>query len=486
MAVLDKQRWDGKVFSGGWRDASDTLDVTEPATGDVLGQVGLATPSDVDDAVARAQEARGEWLDQPYEARRAVMNRAARLIGEHADEFTEWIVRETGGTKPKAGFELHVAENELLEAGAMLSDAYGEMLPTGTPGRLSFIQRVPYGIVGSLSPWNFPVILSIRTIAPALAVGNAVIHKPSPETPVSGGFLFARLFEEAGLPEGLFHVLPGDAEVGQAIVTHPEIPMISFTGSTPVGQKIAEQAAPYTKKVALELGGNNALIVLDDADVDAASSAGAWSTYMHQGQICMTAGRHLVHERVADEYVEKLSKRAENLPVGDPFREEVALGPLINQAQFDKVKGMVDDAVEGGARLATGGPGDGGLFFKPTVLTDVDTDMRAWREEIFGPVAPVVTFSDEDEAVAYANDSEFGLTTAIQTGSMDRGLKVARRIRSAMVHINEATVDDEAHVPFGGIGASGNGARFGGKANWEEFTYSQWVTVRDRAQQFPM
>lgn len=485
MTEFGSDRWNGKLFSDGWRDADDTMDVVEPATGEVLGRVGLATGSDVDAAVERTRAARDEWMDTSYDQRRDVFIGAANLIAGHQDELQEWIVRETGAVPPKAGFELHVMKNELLEAAALLSDPYGHMMPTETEGRLSFIQRVPYGIVGSLSPWNFPVILSIRTIAPALAVGNAVIHKPSPETPVSGGFLIAHLLEEAGLPDGLFHVLPGDVEVGRAIVEHPEIPMISFTGSTPVGRKIAEQAAKHTKKVSLELGGNNALVILDDADVDAASSAGAWSTFFHQGQICMTAGRHIVHETVADEYVEKLSKRAENLPVGDPFREEVAMGPLINQRQFDRVKGMVDEAVDGGATMATGGP-DEGLFYRPTVLTGIGTDMRAYREEIFGPVAPVVTFGDEDEGVAIANDSEFGLTAAIQTGSMDRGLRIAKRIRSAMVHINEATVDDEAHVPFGGIGASGNGARFGGKANWEEFTFSQWVTVRDRAGEFPM
>ena len=485
MTILDTDRWDGRLFSGGWRDASATLKVTEPATGEVLGQVGLASGDDVAQAVERAQTAQPEWSTAGYEQRRAVMNRAAQLIDEHHDELRDWIVRETGAVPGKGAFELHVATNELLEAGAMLSDPYGQMLPTGTPGRLSYIRRIPYGIVGSLSPWNFPLILSIRTIAPALAVGNAVIHKPSPETPISGGFLIARLLEEAGLPEGVLHVLPGDVETGQAIVQHPRVPMISFTGSTEVGNTIAEQAAPYTKRVALELGGNNALIVLDDADMEAASSAGSWSTFFHQGQICMTAGRHIIHERVADEYVERLVQRAENLPVGDPFREQVALGPLINQRQLDRVSAIVDEAVVGGADLASGGPG-GGLFYKPTVLTGVSTDMRAYREEVFGPVAPVVTVSDDDEAVALANDSEYGLTAAIQTGSMDRGLQLAERLRCAMVHINESTVDDEAHVPFGGIGASGNGARFGGKANWEEFTFSQWVTVRDRAQPFPM
>lgn len=484
MPVLNQDVWTDKLYSGGWRDASVILDVTEPATGEVLTSVGEATADDVAEAVERAEAAQREWKATKFDDRATILRRAAAIIEENADELRDWIVRETGGTRPKAGFELHVATSELHEAAGMLSAPYGQLLPTEYAGRLSFTRRIPYGIVGVISPWNFPLILSIRSVAPALAVGNAVVLKPDPNTPVAGGFLIAAALEQAGLPDGVLHVLPGDAETGEAIVDHPQIPMISFTGSTEVGRKVGERAGRRNKHVALELGGNNALIVLEDADIDAASSAGAWGSFMHQGQICMTTGRHLVHERLVGDYLSMLTKRAENLPMGDPFREDVAIGPLINATQMDRVDGIVKDSVSAGARLETGGRGDG-LFYRPTVLSAVSPAMRAFQEEIFGPVAPILTFSDEEEAIALANASDYGLTAAIQTRSMEHGLRVAEQIRAGMVHINDSTIDDEAHVPFGGIGASGNGSRFGGQANWEEFTVSQWVTVRDQQHEFP-
>lgn len=484
MPVLNHDAWTDKLYSGGWRDASVILDVTEPATGQVLTSVGEATADDVAEAVERAEPAQREWKTTGFNERANILRRAAAIIDDNTAELVDWIARETGGTRAKAGFELHVAASELHEAAGMLSAAYGQLLPTEYAGRLSFVRRIPYGIVGVISPWNFPLILSIRSVAPALAVGNAVVLKPDPNTPVAGGFLLAAVLEQAGLPDGVLHVLPGDAETGEAIVDHPAIAMISFTGSTEVGRKVAERAGRQNKHVALELGGNNALIVLDDADVDAASSAGAWGSFMHQGQICMTTGRHLVHERLVGDYLQMLTKRAENLPMGDPFREDVAIGPLINTAQMDRVDGIVNDSVSAGARLETGGRGDG-LFYRPTVLSAVSPTMRAFQEEIFGPVAPVLTFSDEEEAIALANASDYGLTAAIQTRSMEHGLRVAEQIRAGMVHINDSTIDDEAHVPFGGIGASGNGSRFGGQANWDEFTVSQWVTVRDHQHEFP-
>jgi benzaldehyde dehydrogenase (NAD) len=339
-------------------------------------------------------------------------------------------------------------------------------------------------VVGVISPWNIPQILSVRAVAPALALGNAVILKPDVQTSVSGGALIAALFEAAGLPDGLLHVLPGAAEPGVALTSDPQVAMIAFTGSTAVGREVGAAAGRSLKRVSLELGGNNALIVLDDADLEIASSAGAWGAFLHQGQVCMTAGRHIVLESVADEYLERLSKRAEQLPVGDPFTEQVALGPLINAEQLANVDRIVSESVSAGAEVRTGATHDR-LFYRPTVLAGVTTAMAAFREEIFGPVAPVIVVRDQDEAIAVANDTEYGLVAAVQTGSVSRGNEVARRLRTGIVHINDQTLNNDAYAPFGGTGASGNGSRYGSQSSWDEFTQWQWITSREEAHGFP-
>lgn len=360
----------------------------------------------------------------------------------------------------------------------------GALLPTSEAGRESFARRVPIGVVGVISPWNFPQILSMRAVAPALALGNAVILKPDVHTAISGGLLLAALFEKAGLPDGLLHVLPGGADVGAAVAEAPGIGMVSFTGSTAVGKLVGEAAGRTLKRVSLELGGNNALLVLDDADLDVASSAGAWGAFLHQGQVCMTAGRHIVAESVADRYIDLLVERANRLPVGDPFTEPVALGPLINERQVANVDRIVRETLAAGATLRAGGVANG-AYYSPTVLADVTTSMPAFYEEIFGPVAPVIVVKDDDEAVRVANETEYGLVAAIQTGSLDRGREVADRLRTGIVHINDQTLNNDAYAPFGGTGASGNGARFGTQSSWDEFTQWQWITQRRTAHGFP-
>jgi benzaldehyde dehydrogenase (NAD) len=301
---------------------------------------------------------------------------------------------------------------------------------------------------------------------------------------VCGAAVFAAIFKEAGLPDGLFEVVMGDAEVGEALVTDPNVDMVSFTGSTEAGRRVGSLAGGLLKKVSLELGGNNAFVVLDDADLEAAASAGAYSSFQFQGQVCFAVGRHIVHRSVADDYVALLSEKAERLRLGDPYREDVDLGPIVNEQQLARVDGIVQRSVSGGARLAVGGTHDG-LFYRPTVLADVATTLPAWTDEIFGPVAPVVTFDGDDEAIALANDSEYGLAAGVYSRSISRGLAVANRIRAGMVHVNDQTINDEAIIPFGGMGMSGNGGRFGGEANEETFTEWQWVTIRDEPKSFP-
>jgi len=485
LTLLDGADWNSKIFSNGWITAQGgTVQTMEPATGEVLAEIGLANNRDVAEAAQRARAAQPGWAATIGPERAALMRQAARVLEDNRAEFETWLVREGGAVPGKAAFEVQLVLGELWEAAALPTQPWGQLLPASEPGRESIARRVPLGVVGVISPWNFPLILSVRAVAPALALGNAVILKPDVQTPVSGGALVARLFEEAGLPEGLLHVLPGDAEAGSALAEDPNVAMISFTGSSAVGRLVGAAAGGTLKKVSLELGGNNALIVLDDADLEVASSAGAWSAFLHQGQICMTAGRHIVLESVADEYLDRLAGRAANLPVGDPHRDQVALGPLINERQLQNVDRIVSSTVEAGAEVRAGGTHDR-LFYQPTVLGGVTTKMPAFREEIFGPVAPVIVVKDDAEAVAVANDTEYGLVAAIQTGSAERGRAVADRLTTGIVHVNDQTLNNDAYAPFGGTGASGNGSRFGSQSSWDEFTHWQWLTVRDKPHAFP-
>jgi benzaldehyde dehydrogenase (NAD) len=484
VTFIDESIWSGKVFSAGWQQASGgDAAVIEPATGAEIGRVGIASPADIAAAATAAAAAQPAWAALPYTERAAILRRAGDIWKANAEEIEGWSIREGGKIVPAAQFETHVATEEVYEAATLPSRPYGELLPSESP-HLSWAERVPVGVVGVISPFNFPQILAIRSVAPALALGNAVVLKPDPRTAVCGGVVLARVFEEAGLPEGLLHVLPGGPGTGEALITHPLVRVISFTGSTAVGRHIGALAGQHLKRIHLELGGNSALIVLDDADLDKAASAGAWGSFLHQGQICMTTGRHLVHEAVYDDYVSRLAAKADHLPVGNPATGQVALGPIIDERQRDKIHGLVTASVDAGARLAAGGTYEG-LFYQPTVLADVEPAMPAYANEVFGPVAPVIRFSTADEAAKLAADTEYGLSLGILTGDVMRGLDLARRIPTGIVHINDQTVDDSPNTPFGGIFASGTGARFGGTANIDAFTDTRWVTVRGEIAPYP-
>ncbi|WP_427918790.1 aldehyde dehydrogenase family protein [Streptomyces sp. cg40] len=486
MAFLEDHNWQGQIFSGGWVEGSgEPYDSIEPATGKVLGRVGSATPADLDRAVAQATRAQRSWAALPYSERAKVLRRAGSLFEEHQAEIADWIVRESGALRPFAEFQTsNGASEECFEAAALSGAPFGEVLRS-IEDRLSFSRRRPVGVVGVISPFNAPMVLAMRAVAPALALGNAVVLKPDPRTAVCGGVTIARVFEEAGLPEGVLHVLPGGADVGAALVDDPRVPVIAFTGSTRAGKAIAAAAAQRLKRVHLELGGNSALIVLEDADLDKAVSAGAFGSFHHAGQICMASSRHLVHASIVDEYTARLAERAAAAPAGDPATNAVAVGPMIDERQLQAAHSVVTDSLAAGARLAAGGTYEG-LIYRPTVLADVPLTARAYTEEIFGPVAPVVAFQDLDEAVQLATDSEYGLSLGILTGNPVKGLALADRIPTGLVHINDQTVNDEATVPFGGVGESGNGSRHGGAtANLEAFTEQQWVTVRGEIPGYP-
>ena len=482
-AFLNHTLWSEHLCSGGWRAASATLDVLEPATGAVLSRTGLANPADVATAAAAAAAAQAAWAAVPPRERAAVFQRAAALFQQHFDELALYVTRETGAILPKGQHEIREAVVFCNLAAGMPLQAQGQVLAS-TPGRLSIARRVPHGVVGVIAPFNFPLILTLRVVAPALAAGNAVVIKPDPRTPVSGGMLIAQVFEQAGLPAGVLHVLPGGADVGEALVTDPNVAMISFTGSAGVGRRIGELAGKHLKKVSLELGGNNALVVLEDADLDLAASNIAWGAWLHQGQICMASNRVLVHESIAAAITERLVGKATHLPVGDGATGQVALGPLIDERQRDRVHATVQASVKAGARLLAGGTFDK-LFYMPTVLADVKPGMPSFDGETFGPVVNLATFKTDDEAVALANHGSGGLAAAVISRSVGRATAIANRLRAGMVHVNDQTVNDDATNPFGGPGIAGNGNSHGGPGDWEQFTTWQWLTVKDTPPQFP-
>ncbi|MEZ3162166.1 aldehyde dehydrogenase family protein [Microbacterium sp. BWT-B31] len=483
MTFFDTNDWDGRIFDGGWVRTSAQAEARSPSTGASLGAYGVASAEDVDRAVRIARSAQREWAARPADERAAIIRRAGDIISAQADTVAKWLIDEAGSGQGKAAFEAGLVSSEFYQASATAMMPYGSLLQSSRP-RLSLARRLPAGVVGVISPFNFPAILAARSVAPALALGNAVVLKPDPRTAISGGLIVAAALADAGVPEGVFHVVPGGVDAGSALVDHPDVRIISFTGSTEAGRAIGARASQLLKRAHLELGGNNALVVMADVDVQAAASAGAWGSFLHQGQICMTTGRHLVHADVYDDYVDALAAKARALPVGDPSTG-APLGPVIDAKQRDRIHAIVTETISAGARLDAGG-GFNRLFYQATVLSDVQPEHAAFHKEVFGPVAPVVRYTSEDELVSLVNASEYGLSLGILTREPLRALELADRLPSGILHINDQTVDDEAQAPFGGIGASGTGARFGGhEANIEAFTEQQWVTMQAEIARYP-
>lgn len=484
MALLDRNVWTDRVFTGRWVPTGQTGEVVEPATGEVLGTVGRIGAEELAESARTALAAGRDWARRPASERAAVLRRAAQLLAEHRDEIGDWLCREAGKVAAAASLELDLTADELRAAAGLTWQPSGHLLPTGQSGRTSVARRVPIGVVGVIAPWNFPLNLAMRSVAPALATGNAVVLKPASETAVCGGVVIARLFEAAGLPAGVLHMVPGKgSELGTAFADDPNIGMLSFTGSTQVGRGLSEAAGRRFKRMVAELGGNNAFLVLDDADLERACAAAAFGTFTHQGQICMAVGRVLVAAPLAEEFVARLAETADRLTVGDP-RDAVDLGPMINDGQAEHVTDIIRRTVDAGARVAAGGSRDG-RFVRPTVLAGVPADSAAFTEEIFGPVAAVTAFADDDEAVRLANDTPYGLVAGVHSGSLGRARAVAERLRAGMVHINDQTVNDEVVAPFGGVDDSGSGGRFGAVTNLDEFTTWQWLTVRERQSALP-
>jgi benzaldehyde dehydrogenase (NAD) len=483
--LLDGLDWQGKIFSNGWRSGgAGTVTITDKSTGASLGTLGVASVDDVASAARAAAKAQPAWAGRPREERAVLLERAKDQLAAHRDEFIWWLVRETGSTAPKASVEIDFTIAKFEKIVAELRSSVFEEVIVDETGFRSVAERVPLGVVGVIGPFNFPLYLCLRAVIPALAFGNTVVLKPDQQTAVSSGILVAQLFAAAGLPEGVLHVLPGDAEPGKALTIDPNVSMIAFTGSSAVGKSIGGLAGGLLKRVSLELGGNSPFVVLEDADIEGAARCGAWGSFLHQGQICMASSRHIVHESIAKEYAAALTEHASKLAVGNPALGEVHLGPIINERQTARVDRIVNETVASGATLLTGGTHEGN-FYRPTVLAGVKPGMAAFDEEIFGPVAPITTFATDDEAVALANGTEYGLSASVHSKSLEHARAVARRLRTGMVHINDQTVNDDARAPFGGVGASGNGSRQGGHASLDEYTTWHWSTERAEPPMYP-
>ncbi|MFF4170079.1 aldehyde dehydrogenase family protein [Streptomyces sp. NPDC001744] len=475
-----------QYIDGEWKPGSGSWDIIDfnPYTGEKLASITVATIGEVDRAYRAAERAQTAWAETNPYARRLVLERALRIVEDREEEIAETIVAELGGTRLKAAFELHLAKEFLREAVQLALRPEGRILPSPVDGKENRVYRVPVGVVGVISPFNFPFLLSLKSVAPALALGNAVVLKPHQNTPICGGTLVAKVLEEAGLPAGLLNVVVTDiAEIGDALLTHPVPKVISFTGSDKVGRHVATVCARNFKHAVLELGGNSALIVLDDADVDYAVDAAVFSRFVHQGQVCMAANRILVDRSLEEEFTGKFVAKVKTLRVGDPADPATHIGPLINSQQAESVSSLVDQTVAAGATALLHGTVEGNLV-SPSVLTGIAPGSPVLSQEIFGPVALIVPFDGEEEAVRIANDSPYGLSGAVHTGDVERGVRVAKRIRTGMIHINDGTVHDEPIVPFGGEKNSGVG-RLNGDSMVDSFTTQKWISVQYGRSRFP-
>ncbi|MFG3057530.1 aldehyde dehydrogenase family protein [Streptomyces sp. NPDC048231] len=476
-----------RQFIGGeWRQGTGSWDIIDfnPYDGEKLASITIATVDEVDEAYRAAADAQREWAAISAYGRRAVFEKALGIIEERETEIADAIIAELGGTRVKAAFELHLAKEFLRESIQLTLRPEGKILPSPVDGKENRLYRMPVGVVGVISPFNFPFLLSIKSVAPALALGNGVVLKPHQETPIVGGSLVARIFEDAGLPGGLLNVVITDiAEIGDAFLEHPIPKVISFTGSDKVGRHVATVCGSLFKRSVLELGGNSALVVLDDADVDYAVDAAVFSRYVHQGQVCMAANRVLVDRSLQAEFTDKFVAKVKSLKVGDPRDPQTVIGPVINSSQAEAVSGVVDQAIaEGAIALVHGRTTDN--LVEPSVLTGVPADSDLLRQEIFGPVAFLIPFDGEEEAVRIVNDTPYGLSGAVHTGDIERGVAFAKRIDTGMFHVNDGTVHDEPRVPFGGEKHSGVG-RLNGETTVEAFTTLKWISVQHGRSGFP-
>jgi benzaldehyde dehydrogenase (NAD) len=477
------------LIGGRWTPSVSgrTISTVSATTGEPIVEVAAATLDDVDRAIDAAAAAETQWSTTGPGKRREILERAASILADRGDEITALMSKEMGAAAGWCVFNLHIAVGMLREAAAQTYSAVGEVIPSDVPGLTALGVRQPAGVTVGIAPWNAPLILGVRAVAMPLAYGNPVILKASEQTPGTQAAIVAAL-HDAGMPAGTINLItnaaPDAAAIVERLVAHPVVRRISFTGSTRVGRVIAELAGKHLKRVLLELGGKAPMLVLADAVIDDAVDAAVFGSFMNQGQICMSTERIVVAREVLDEFAGKLADRSKALKVGDAADPGTQVGPMVHEPAGQHVESLIRDAVDLGAEVLAGGRRHG-LFFEPTVLRGVTAKMRIYHEESFGPVASIIEAASEDDAVAIANDTRYGLSSAIFTADVAHALELAKRIRSGICHINGATVHDEPQMPFGGVGDSGFG-RFGSRAALEEFTELRWITIQTGRRHYPI
>ncbi|MBD3678892.1 MAG: aldehyde dehydrogenase family protein [Rhodobacteraceae bacterium] len=476
----------GMYIGGSWVPAARTFDDLNPSDNSLYARIPDGSREDMRRAIEAAHAAFPAWSALPFHERAHMLLKIADAWEARKEDFIAAAVGEGGGWFGKGVFEAGYVAEVFRSASALCYQNIGEVLPS-EHGKFSTATRWPLGVVSVISPWNMPGILTSRGFAAALAVGNTVVLKPSEDTPFSGGLFFAEVLEAAGVPPGVFNVVTCSREsvgaVGDEMIENPLVKAVSFTGSTAVGRHIAAKAGAYLKKACVELGGKDSLIILEDADLEHAAKAANFGSFMHQGQVCMSTEKILVHESVYDDFMSRFLARAAKLRTGHTRDKDNVIGPLVNTRQALRVKALIDDAVAKGATVELGGK-CWDNFVEPTVLTNVNGSMDIWNDETFGPVVIVCPFRTEEEAIALNNDTEYGLTSAIMTADEARALRLAGRLETGMVHVNCQNINDEPHVPFGGVKASGVG-RYGGRWSLDAFTELRWITLDRGGRHFP-
>ena len=477
-------------INGAWAASAKgaSFDNINPTTRQIWIEAANSDSSDMTAAIDAAASAQSGWEALPPAARAGMLFKAAEIFEANQMTFAEALVAETGSGFGKAMFECSLVPLALREAAALTTQPIGETYPSNVPGKINRTERSAAGVVGVISPWNFPLSLSLRGFVYALALGNTAVLKPSEDCPVTGGTMLAELFEAAGFPPGVLNVVlcgrDNVKEVADTMIEDPRIKVISFTGSTNVGQMINVACAKNFKKVVLEMGGKNPLIILEDADVDYAVNAAFFSAFLHQGQICMSADKLIVARPLYDDFLEKLTAKVAMFKPLDPSDQMSVIGPIINDRQLDRIDNLVKTAAKAGAKIHTGGKKQG-PFYQGTVISDVKPDMEIYKQEIFGPVALVLPFDTEEDALAMANDSSYGLSAGIITSQNARGEAMARKVDCGMVHVNDTCVHDEPHCPFGGMKSSGGGGKWGASGAIEAFTTQRWISTQTNLREYP-
>lgn len=490
---MDSRAWDEieglktyKLFiDGEWVTSmrNEIADDINPATGEVFARVQQAGAEEVERAIAAAYRAAEGWGATLVAEREAMLLRVGDIVHRRTEEIRSLLIEECGSVYSKAGWEIDYVVDLMRATAGSVRHVFGETMPMSMPGQISLSVRRPLGVIAGIAPFNSPFLLSMKKIAFALAAGNTFVLKPSEETPISG-VLIADLFREAGLPKGVLNVIAGaPQDIGEKLLADPRVRMITFTGSTRTGRYLAVEAARHLKRCTLEMGGKSPLIVLKDADLDYAVDAAAFGIFLHQGQVCMANSKIIVEAPLFDAFCDRFIAKARTVKVGDPCDPTTVIGPLIRPAQCAVIDGHLRDAVEKGAHVLAGGSHDG-RFYEPTVVGGVTPDMRIYHEESFGPVVSVIRAEDSEEALKIANDTDYGLSAAVITNDLQKALDLSLRLESGMVHVNDTTISDEPHVPFGGVKSSGIG-REGGRYSMEEMTEVKWITMQMGKRQFP-